>query len=520
MIKNSEGKIWHFRKGLIDFSGNVIKSVFGIILLVLSVSSVIYTCELKNTETALEVTFYNRDNILKYIILCIIFLSVLLIKKRKKKNIEKKKISFNEDKINQCLIGVHAIIGLIWVVGIQLKPRADQWFCSTIGGNLLTSNYDKIDFSKGGYLDQYPFQSGLVLIFKMVYKFFGINNYMAFQMLNIIALIIMDIFLIKILKKFISVRVEKITLFFLILFFPIVFYTTFLYGNLIGCALSIVAIFYELSFFEKHKILDMIFSAMFISLAILFKSNYLIILLAMIIFTILDWIIHLQKRNIIFVIVIIIGYMIATSGPIALLNSQENVNLGTGIPKVAWIAMGMQESDMAPGWYNEYNANTYLNNNCDSELTSKEALNYINDRVKYFEKNPKYTLKFYAKKMVSQWCEPTFGGIWINQFDKNIVVSSYMDSILNGHKLGKILVWILDIVQSIINNLAMIYLFINRKNRNIYVWLPATAFIGGFLFHMLWEAKGQYTFTYFILLIPYAAIALKNIVKKIEDTEN
>ena len=85
MIKKSEGKIWHFRKGLIDFSGNVIKSVFGIILLVLSVSSVIYTCELKNTETALEVTFYNRDNILKYIILCIIFLSVLLIKKRKTK---------------------------------------------------------------------------------------------------------------------------------------------------------------------------------------------------------------------------------------------------------------------------------------------------------------------------------------------------------------------------------------------------------------------------------------------------
>ena len=122
--------------------------------------------------------------------------------------------------------------------------------------------------------------------------------------------------------------------------------------------------------------------------------------------------------------------------------------------------------------------------------------------------------------MVSQWCEPTFGGIWINQFDKNIVVSSYMDSILNGHKLGKILVWILDIVQSIIYILALIYVFMNRKNRNIYVWLPATAFIGGFLFHMLWEAKGQYTFTYFILLIPYAAIALKNIVKKIEDTEN
>lgn len=27
-------------------------------------------------------------------------------------------------------------------------------------------------------------------------------------------------------------------------------------------------------------------------------------------------------------------------------------------------------------------------------------------------------------------------------------------------------------------------------------------FIGGFIFHLFWEAKGQYTITYFVLLIP------------------
>ena len=73
------------------------------------------------------------------------------------------------------------------------------------------------------------------------------------------------------------------------------------------------------------------------------------------------------------------------------------------------------------GWYNEYNANTYLNNNCDSELTSKEALNYINDRVKYFEKNPKYTLKFYAKKMVSQWCEQHSVGFGLISLTKTLL---------------------------------------------------------------------------------------------------
>ena len=46
-------------------------------------------------------------------------------------------------------------------------------------------------------------------------------------------------------------------------------------------------------------------------------------------------------------------------------------------------------------------------------------------------------------------------------------------------------------------------LFAGRKLR----WeqlIPAVIFIGGFLFHMAWEGKGQYTICYFILLIPYA----------------
>ena len=33
----------------------------------------------------------------------------------------------------------------------------------------------------------------------------------------------------------------------------------------------------------------------------------------------------------------------------------------------------------------------------------------------------------------------------------------------------------------------------------------AMIFIGGFVFHMFWEAKCQYTISYFVLLIPFAA---------------
>ena len=114
----------------------------------------------------------------------------------------------------------------------------------------------------------------------------------------------------------------------------------------------------------------MILSTVFIGIALMIKSNYLIVLLAMLIFLGIDWIISLKKKNIIFAVIVICSYIIATSGPVKLLSIQENVYLGKGIPKIAWIAMGMQETGMAPGWYNGYNADTYLNNDCDSEKNS------------------------------------------------------------------------------------------------------------------------------------------------------
>jgi len=34
----------------------------------------------------------------------------------------------------------------------------------------------------------------------------------------------------------------------------------------------------------------------------------------------------------------------------------------------------------------------------------------------------------------------------------------------------------------------------------------AMIFIGGFIFHLVWEVKGQYAMPYYVLLLPYAAM--------------
>lgn len=41
--------------------------------------------------------------------------------------------------------------------------------------------------------------------------------------------------------------------------------------------------------------------------------------------------------------------------------------------------------------------------------------------------------------------------------------------------------------------------------------LLLTTVLGGFFFHILWEAKSQYIWTYFILLIPTAAGGIREV---------
>ena len=48
----------------------------------------------------------------------------------------------------------------------------------------------------------------------------------------------------------------------------------------------------------------------------------------------------------------------------------------------------------------------------------------------------------------------------------------------------------------------------------VMYYLGIITVIGGFLFHMMWEANSRYIFPYAMLLIPYAAFGFGNILEK------
>ena len=99
----------------------------------------------------------------------------------------------------------------------------------------------------------------------------------------------------------------------------------------------------------------------------------------------------------------------------------------------------------------------------------------------------------------------------------NIQKSKFVKSILSEGKVNETITLYMNIIQTLILFGATTYMILDFKKIKSKQLIFIIIFIGGFLFHMFWEAKCQYTFTYFVLLIPYAVrgfVLLSNILEE------
>ena len=115
-------KVYNFRKLIVNIAGDIIKIVLGIILFILSIASIVYTCKLCDTDTLWEFTFYNKDNIFKYVIIIIgmiVMYKICIVLKRNNKIIKYKSQYGKKIDIYKLLICMHCILGIVWVVCTQ-----------------------------------------------------------------------------------------------------------------------------------------------------------------------------------------------------------------------------------------------------------------------------------------------------------------------------------------------------------------------------------------------------------------
>lgn len=411
------------------------------------------------------------------------------------------------------------VVSCLWAGGISLffvllfhcQVVCDSAFVSQYAVEFMQGNYEV--FEKGGYLNFYPFQLGLIAVLELIYRIFGIENYLAFQIINVISIVAIVYMLHGITKElFDDTRVVWWEQLLSMAMLPLFLYASFVYGDVIGFALGVAAIYCGILYLNREKWQYLLLAGAAFMVAVIVKSNTLVLLAAFCIALMLKMI---QNKKWL-LILWMAGIIVFSQAGVWIVDYSYEKRAGVdeiyeGTPKAAWIAMGLQdavETDNGCGWYNGYNMNVYRESGFDTQLAKEKSIESIKESLGGFVKNPKYAVYYFYKKFVSQWNDPTFQSLMVSEwYSRYVGRSALADYFIYG--AGR---WILSQIMNIYHLFfficAMAGCFAVMKNWSLpRAYLLLNVF-GGFLFHMIWEAKSRYILPYFVLLLPIAAFGL------------
>ncbi len=479
-----------------------------VFFLFLTVVSLIATTYFNRHEFYRELPLFRSDNILIHLIFLILILSALCF-------LNAKGIL---ERIPLKILAVAAAIfvtalSILWVNVSFTYPDADQQSVSLIATQLTQGDFRHFEPEK--YMQVYPNQLGIVAILEALYHITGGENQDAFRYLTAVANGAVVYLLYKVTDKlFHSKKADVLVLIGAAGCVQMVFYTTFLYGIMLGLAFALGAFYFLLVYLEKNKLGYAVLSGILIGISILVKNNYSIFLVAMIIVLLYK---ALEKKNlkaVLAALILIAATSILSQALTAFYEHRSGVPLGSGMPKTLWVAMGMQEGEREAGWYNEFNFNTFLETGCDIEESNEIAMESIRQSLQTFLEDPAYALDFYYRKTVSQWNEPTYAAFWVNKGhigDYTQIVESIYDG-----KLYVILEEYMNLFQTLVFVSFLFCLISRRKKWTMEQLFIPLVLLGGFFFHIIWEAKSQYIFPYFVSMLPIAAMGLAKAVETVE----
>lgn len=191
--------------------------------------------------------------------------------------------------------------------------------------------------------------------------------------------------------------------------------------------------------------------------------------------------------------------------------------LSSGVTAMSYFAMGMQEAPRGCGWYNGFNIDTYDAAGMDSALANEISRQAVLERLAYFREHPGYAVDFYARKHLSQWADGTYAS-------RQATLASYggrsgfFQEIYDG-SLSSAYIECGNAWQDVLYLGTLVFCIstVHRKRKytatapqgsdtdSLYLYAGLIAVLGGFLFHILWEANSRYIFLYSLLLMPYCA---------------
>ncbi|MDE7132901.1 MAG: hypothetical protein K2O65_14120 [Lachnospiraceae bacterium] len=419
------------------------------------------------------------------------------------------------------------VMGTIWIFATRLYPGSDPAKVYQIAMQWRRGDFSA--YAEGGYLFRYPFQAGIILFYYLLSFLFGIDNYIGLQFINVIALAVTYGLLVKLAALFWQEdeKLPSMVYAALILWVPLSFYVTYLYGILPGMALSLGAVYFAAKYLHTRRYRYILPAALCMGLATVIKMNCLIYLVAIACFLLYDAVDialltkkELGKQWIVSLLcLVLMGLSVAGCNKLCsrYVEDLSGYEAGEGEVMVSWIVMGLQETPLGPGGYSGYINEIFERYEYDTEKITEASIADIKSIMKRLLQNPlDEGLPFFARKNAFQWNDPTFISLDRTKGRKAAgSMPAFAHSLIEG-KGSVTLSILLNYAQTLILIGMILYLILERKSRNIYELMGAVVFLGGYLFHFFWESSASYTVPYFVIIIPYAVKGLTDWVRCID----
>ena len=397
---------------------------------------------------------------------------------------------------------------------------------------------------KGSYLDVYSFQITYVMFGQLLHLLFGENNFLPYMLLNVVS-ITASVWLLHDIAWELSGSRQVCRLTLVLSFGMLAFYTYApnVYNDIWSMAPQYAALYLEIRWLKSHRTKDMLWSGFWLALAVLIKQNCLITLIAMILIPVMQClagqsalVIKNEKQfaanGFLRTVILVICLLAAVKLSGSIVNTAYAKAAGlerfpSGMPRTTHIAMGMSEAQdgehMKYGWYNGLNVSLYKENGCDYDAADKAAKEFITERLHYFADHPKYAVKFYLYKFLSQWGDPTEGSMRnLEETSRHVEYQPALETSVVYGTGRTLLQWIMNMMHTVIYLCFQLYLADRiRKGRISHgEALIVMMIFGGMLFHELWEASGRYVLRYYVLMLPLAGDGLRTMVRRCCDALN
>lgn len=419
--------------------------------------------------------------------------------------------------------------GIILILFSRTAPAADALSVYDAARGLAAGNTGVIH-PTDSYLSYYPQQVGLMAFFELLIRIWNLfridlHAHHFIKCVYVILTCVSILFqkgIVRLLWK--DPRAETIYLLLAGANLPLVMYTSFVYGEIPSFTAVSAGFYFLLKLLSgenktvRQNIQNGVAALIFLTLSVVLRKNSLILIIAVLITILLEWV--RQKRPPLLCYALLCLLLCFSALPLVQKGYElrSGSTLRSGVPAISYLAMGMQESSRGNGWYNGYNLNTYFDTGMDTEKTSELSRQAIRERLEYFREHPAYAADFYLHKHLSQWADGTYASrqATLATFGGR---SDFFNSLYEG-SLSKFFIEYCNIYQNILYLGVLLFCVFSLKGaggNSMPEFLGLIGVIGGFLFHIIWEANSRYIFIYGLLLIPYCAQGLSLLFQRINN---